>query len=197
MLREAVIEHCAPTLAGLKTGSIFTVKNENGVNSDDKLRTEMFRLNMLFYKRGLRIVPIRKTKDHTLIYLYRPDMLRSDLNEPEAIDILEKCGYDCENSDCCLVQLVKHLALDEDFPHEIGLFLGYPPYDVKCFMKDTRKGVKCVGCWKVYSNRKRAMETFEKFKKCTEIYHRALKNGKPLEELIVPMGLELTRDKAI
>ena len=47
MLREAVIEHCTPTLAGLKTGSIFTVKNENGVNSDDKLRTEMCRLNML------------------------------------------------------------------------------------------------------------------------------------------------------
>lgn len=197
MLREALIEHCAPTLAGLKTGSIFTVKNRESDDSEDKLRDEMCRLNMVFNKRGLRIVPIRKTESHTLIYLYRPDMLRSDLNAPEAMDILEECGYDCENSDFCLVQLVKHLAGDENFPHEIGLFLGYPPYDVKCFMRDTRKGVKCVGCWKVYSNRKRAVETFEKFRKCTEIYHRALKNGKTLEELIVPNGRELTRDKAI
>ncbi len=197
MLREAVIDHCAPTLAGLKTGSIFTVKNSEFDNSQDELRKGLCKLNMVFNKKGLRIVPIRKTESHTLVYLYRPDMLKCDLNAPEAMDILMQCGYDCGNTDCCLAQLVKHLEQDADFPHEIGLFLGYPPYDVKCFMRDTREGVKCVGCWKVYSNSERAVETFEKFKKCTEIYHRAAKGGKTLEELIVPMECERVRDKAV
>ncbi len=197
MLRNAVIEHCAPTLAGLKTGNIFTVKNSNEAASGDELREEMCRLNIVFNRNGLRIVPIRRTESYTLIYLYRPDMLKSDLNASEAVDILKECGYDCKNSDCCLVQLVKRLEKDEKFPHEIGLFLGYPPYDVKCFMHDTRKGVKCVGCWKVYSNSEKAVETFEKYKKCTEIYHRAVKSGKTLEELIVPMCNNQIRDKAI
>lgn len=38
-----------------------------------------------------------------------------------------------------------------EFPHEIGLFLGYPLCDVRGFIEDARGGV-CLGCgyWKVY-----------------------------------------------
>lgn len=36
--------------------------------------------------------------------------------------------------------------------NEVGLFLGYPPEDVRCFMNDSRRGVKCTGCWKAYGD---------------------------------------------
>jgi hypothetical protein len=179
MLQEVMIENGAPTLAGLKTGNIFAVKNKG-----EEIRDEICRLNRILTKRGLRMVPVRKMKRHTLIYLYRPDKLKEDLRSPEAACILSEKGYCCEDPETCVVQLVKHLAKDPEFPHEIGLFLGYPPSDVKCFMEHPHDGVKCVGCWKVYSNQEEAVRTFEEYRRCTEHYRKESQRGKTLEELI-------------
>ena len=180
MIRNTLIKHCAPTLAGIKTGNIFSVKRDHY-----DINEEIRKLNSIFVNKGLRLVPIRKKDDTVLIYLYRPECLQRDLKNPVAREILKEKGYPCENCESCLVELVKHLEKDTDFPHEIGLFLGYPPYDVKKFMESPCKGVKCVGCWKAYGNESKARETFEKYKKCTEIYSRESESGRPLEALIV------------
>ena len=39
-----------------------------------------------------------------------------------------------------------------EFPHEVGLFLSYPPEDVKGFIDHRASGFKCAGLWKVYGN---------------------------------------------
>lgn len=183
MLKEVMIEHCAPTLAGIKTGNLFTIRGEK-----EELDAEIRELNGVLTRKGLRLIPIRKGKDKTLVYLYRPDHLERDLNTPEAEEILEKKGYPCGNPNCCIVELVKHLRSDSEFPHEIGLFLGYPPSDVKGFMKSSCEGVKCSGCWKVYGNEREAKKTFERYDRCTSIYRKEAGRGKPLEELIVNTG---------
>ena len=172
MIREALVEYCAPTLAGIKTGNIFSVKNDlTDING------EIRKLNGILVSKGLRLVPIRNKWNKTLIYLYRPERLKKDLGNPKAMEILKKKGYPCGNCDCCLVELVRHLKYDESFPHEIGLFLGYPPSDVEGFINNPCQGVKCSGCWKAYSNPEKAKKTFRRFRKCTEVYQRLSKNG--------------------
>lgn len=180
MIQKALVEHCAPTLAGIKTGNIFSVRN-NHIDVNKEIR----KLNGVLVSKGLRLVPIRNKDSRTLMYLYRPECLGKDLNHPDAMEILREKGYPCGNTNCCLVELVKHLRSDDTFPHEIGLFLGYPPSDVKRFMEDPRRGVKCVGCWKAYSNECEAKKIFDKYKQCAAIYYRESKSGKPLEALIV------------
>ncbi len=180
MFTRLLIHQCAPTLAGLKTGNMFSVKNDRY-----DICQEIRKLNALLVRKGLRLVPIRQMKGRTLVYLYRPDRLEEDLNDPCAVEILSEKGYPCGNTGLCLAELIRHLGRDEQFPHEIGLFLGYPPSDVKCFLQDPCKGVKCVGCWKAYSNECESMKTFEKYKKCTAVYSKVSERGKPLEALIV------------
>lgn len=180
MLRNGVVNYCAPTLAGIKTGNIFSMRNEA-----DEMNAEVRDLNRILTRRGLRLIPVRRVNKRTLYYLYRPEHLSRDLNDPEAKEILSKKGYPCGNADCCLVELVRHLMSDEEFPHEIGLFLGYPPSDVRGFMNSACEGVKCSGCWKVYSNEQEAKKTFERFEKCQTAYRNEIKKGKSLEELIV------------
>jgi hypothetical protein len=180
MIRESMIEYGAPTLAGIKTGNAFSVhSSENGITE------EIRAINHVLTKKGLRMVPIKQTDRFTLVYLYRPSRLKKDLSSPEAVSILSGKGYSCDDPDRCLAQLVEHLRYDKEFPHEIGLFLGYPPEDVRSFMKSPCQGVKCVGCWKAYSNKEEAEKTFERFQKCTEIYKKEANQGKSLEELIV------------
>lgn len=184
MSDQFIVEHCSPTLAGLKTGNLFTVQNGEQENLQNELK-KLKELEGMLTDKGLRLLTLRQGETSALIYLYRPDYLVKDLAEPAAAEILAGKGYDLGDADQMIRQLIRHLSEGESFPHEIGLFLGYPPSDVKGFMKNTRKGVKCVGTWKVYGNQSEAERTFRKYKKCTEVYRRVLAKGRPLAKMIV------------
>ncbi len=181
MSEELIIEHCSPTLAGIKTGNMFSVR----ITENEDINREVRELNGELRKKGLRVIPLKITDEYALIYLYRPDYLKKDLKNPQALRILKKRGYEIVSPECCIVQLVKHLEIDDSFPHEIGLFLGYPPSDVEGFMEHPCEGVKCCGCWKVYSEPEKAKSLFRRFRQCTEVYHEMNKKGKTLAQLAV------------
>ncbi|MBE5845507.1 MAG: DUF3793 family protein [Butyrivibrio sp.] len=188
MPENIIVENCSPTLAGLKTGNLFSV--DICMLSD--IYEELRLLNKTMTDKGLRAIPLKISAKNVLIYIYRPDRLQEDLSCDEARAILMKKGYPCCSIEEDIVHLINHIHEDGSFPHEIGLFLGYPPVDVKGFMDDTRKGVKCVGYWKVYGDQKSAEETFLRYKKCTDIYKKCLANGKCLSQMIV-----CTKQKAL
>ncbi|HBP24462.1 MAG TPA: DUF3793 domain-containing protein, partial [Oribacterium sp.] len=73
----------------------------------------------------------------------------------------------------------------EEFPHEIGILLGYPLEDVEGFICHKKEGCKCVGTWKVYGDVQQAKASFHRFERCTTIYQRAWEKGRTLEELTV------------
>ena len=186
MPEQLLIDQCSPTLAGLKTGNMFPVSIEPGQDICDELR----RLNRLLKEKGIRVVILRRTDKKALLYLYRPDHLERDLGCPEARRILKEKGYFCGSAGNCIVQLIRHMSEDDVFPHEVGLFLGYPPEDVQSFMKDSRRGVKCTGCWKAYGNEEEARKTFARFRKCTDVYRRELSKGRSLLQLTVRTDLK-------
>ena len=184
MSEELIIQNCSPTLAGIKTGSLFSVR----ITDETDIYKEVRELNDELRRKGLRVIPLKRTAEYALIYIYRPNFLKKDFKDPQALNILKSRGYDCENPESCIVQLVEHLKTDDSFPHEIGLFLGYPPADVKGFIENPCKGVKCCGYWKAYSEPEKAKYTFMRFRKCTEIYGEMNKRGKSLAQLAVVTG---------
>ncbi len=181
MPESVIVENCSPTLAGIKTGNLFSIpRNEIG-----DVYEELRQLNSVLTDKGLRAVPAKITAKSVLIYLYRPDKLEQDLEDTDAREILYQKGYRCNCTEEYVASLIQHLSEDSNFPHEIGLFLGYPPIDVKGFMNNTRQGVKCVGYWKVYGDQKKAEQTFNRYKKCTDIYKQVFAKGKPMSQMIV------------
>lgn len=176
-----LILHCAPTLAGLKTANLFT----SPAVSDSELNKQIRRINKRIVPFGVRILPLRRMKKKALIYLYRPDRLEQDLSNRKAEEILKKANYPDGRPECRLKELVTRLRYANDFPHEIGLFLGYPPEDVDGFISNQAKEYKCVGCWKVYGDEEAAQKKFAEFKLCTECYCNSRNKGMTLEKLIV------------
>ena len=120
-----------------------------------------------------------------LIYVYRPGRLAKDLNESAAQTLLRSFGYPCGSPERCVVKLMNRLRESgkESFPHEVGLFLGYPTEDVIGFMERGPRASKCTGCWKVYGDERKAKQTFARYKKCTAAYCARYRNGTPLERL--------------
>ena len=72
-----------------------------------------------------------------------------------------------------------------EFPHEVGLFLSYPPEDVKGFIENRAANAKCTGVWKVYGDERQARQTFAKYKKCTQVYCERWQSGSGLDKLAV------------
>lgn len=181
MSEDLLINHCSPTLAGVKTGNLFTCS----YTTKDELICRIRQLNKILVPKGLRLLPMRFYNGKVLIYLYRPSQLKGDLDNSTAVKLLKQCGYSLENSNSCVVQLIDKLQNSEDFPHEIGLFLGYPPEDVDGFMHSSRIGCKHTGVWKVYGDVEKAKQTFALYDKYTQLYSLRRSMGHSLEQLAI------------
>ena len=179
MSEETVVRLCAPTLAGMKTASLFAQEYA----SRRQVQGEVRQLNRVLVPRGLSAMPLHYGRRRALIYLYRPGRLRQDLRKEQAEAILRSRGYDPEKPEQCIRRLRLRLGAEGEFPHEIGLFLGYPPEDVAGFIGHGT--CKCVGCWKVYGDEESAKKTFRQYKACTEVYCNRMRMGATLRELIV------------
>ena len=94
-------------------------------------------------------------------------------------------GYGDTSPDGVLAFLRQRLAESPCFPHEIGVFLGYPLSDVIAFMRDGGRGCRCSGCWKAYTNECEAMRIFQRYKACRAAYQTLFRAGWPLERLTV------------
>lgn len=181
MSEEVIVKYCSPTLAGIKTGSLFSCS----YNSKNEVYDFLRELNISLRNKGVRFMPLRFKDKKVLIYAYRPSKLLPEVQNKEADELLSQRGYCTQNCGRCLARLMKRLSENDEFPHEIGLFLGYPVNDVKGFIENNACGAKCVGCWKVYDDADQAQKQFERFKKCTRVYQKQYENGKPLTRLTV------------
>lgn len=181
MCEELMVRHASPTLAGLKTGSLFRCPFAGERAMQDCVRG----WNRRLAPKGLRLLPLRWQNGRALLYLYRPARLAKDLQAPEVRALLAPRGYCCDDPTRCVGRLMQRLREQEEFPHEIGLFLSYPPEDVRGFIQSPACGYKCVGCWKVYGDAAAARRTFGQYRRCTECYRARFARGTELERLAV------------
>ena len=89
MSEETVIRCCAPTLAAIKTGSLFNCAFGSREEMTESLRC----VNRRIRQKGVCAIPLRFRNGKALIYLYRTAMLERDLNQPLAEEILQAYGY--------------------------------------------------------------------------------------------------------
>ena len=181
MLERKIIEHCAPTLAGLKTANMFNYK----FSSLEELYLELEKGNLILNKKGIFAEIIKCNESRALIYVYRKERLQNDLKKAGVEDLLLRYGYKNNELRACLQHLKKRLAEYDCFPHEIGVFLDYPLLDVIGFIEQGGKNCKCCGVWKVYSNECETQQLFARFKKCTDIYMKVFAQGRTLMQLTV------------
>ena len=89
MAEEILIRQGAPTLAGIKTGSLFPCPCEDR----EALLADIRKLNRRLSPKGLCLLPIRFLAGQALLYLYRPAGLRRDLRDAQASELLRQAVY--------------------------------------------------------------------------------------------------------
>ena len=157
--------HCAPALAGIKSASLVSCDQTRYPN----LPAQIERYNRVLNPRGLRFRILCACGGSRLLLVYREPCLERALSAPRAQAMLQAAGYPVDG-----------------FPHEIGLFLGYPVEDVYGFLKYGGKNCKYTGCWKVYSDVDRALALFDRYRRCRSALCRRVSNGDSIIQMFCP-----------
>lgn len=147
---------CAPTLSAQKVGSLFNISKKDIRNYQQCLQY----FNQIMRPYDLHITVMRNTPQVLLVYVYHVSQLEKLLKQPAAQKFLAEQGYHLGCLPSVLGQLRRRM-MDHSFPHEIGIFLGYPLYDVVHFLHHDEE--KYIGYWKVYGNVHRAKKKFYRY----------------------------------
>lgn len=182
---EAIlIEQCAPVLAGIKMAGLFRYT----LGPEESISGLLTHWNQVFAQKGLRLTSLKQCQKQKiyLIYVYRPRQLKKRLADRQVQAFLQKNGYEsADNYMSYLKRLTYRMCLYSEFPHEIGIFLGYPLGDVLGFMNLGGEACLCCGTWKVYENVEEAQKRFAQYKKCTQLYQKLYAGGRPLLRMTV------------
>lgn len=167
-----ILYSAAPTLAGDKSASIITLSRNNG-----NLYLLWERYKQAFPEEcGLDFFEMKNDNNAAIILFYNRKRLEEVIYDEENMGFLKKYGY---SSSVSLQENFKTLRwrFQKKFPHEIGIFLGFPLEDVICFMESPRK--KCILCgyWKVYKNPEIARQKFLKYDEDKNSVIRYVLNG--------------------
>ncbi len=150
--------HSAPTLDGIKPSSLITFKR----GQRDLLSIWEKNKEVVCSFLKLKFFEMNRTSESTLVLFYNEELLKETIDSKENKMFLRNLGYQPHDLDFSF-HLLKS-KMKTDFPHEIGIFLGYPLDDVYEFMYNKDKRCLYVGYWKVFSNLKRSLTTFEKYR---------------------------------
>ena len=175
-LKALVFCFGAPTIRGMKAATLLNLRRSGeDVRALWRARGESWLCPL-----GVEAVLLNgcaaSTSGSALVMIYRRKLLERVLGSKAVRDILIDRGYAFPFVlDACLEHLQKRFCLE--FPHEIGLFLDYPPEDVRGFLEHRGAKSLAVGYWKVYGNVEKARRAFSRYRRAECDAARSLLNG--------------------
>lgn len=174
---ELIAFHCAPVLMGQKVANMISLKNSN----NDSAETIVSNYNKEFNQQDIFFRKLCCCSKRSLLLVYNKKQLEDLLQEKGYRAYLTAAGYEMSNTlEDDLQTLEQRLQLEKTFPHEIGVFLGYPLEDVLGFVLNKGSNCKYSGYWKVYGNVSEAQKLFATYEKCRDYILQKLTEGKPL-----------------
>lgn len=180
MFDKLLINHSAPTLAGIKIANIFTYHYD----SKKELCDRIVFYNKLLGKRGIYLFVLKDFDSKVIVYVYNKEKLKNYIESEEISKFLCDCGYNSRNMYKNIQILSEKMKNYKNFPHEIGIFLGYPLIDICGFINNFGKNCLYSGYWKVYHNKNDAIKTFDSYNRCRLFYTNTFLEGKNILEII-------------
>jgi hypothetical protein len=152
---EALLRWAAgPVITGLKPAALIrlprqilqTVWENGGANICSSL--------------GLSVLILREGTAGGLVLLYRRGLLARKLRAGPGVRYLRSLSYPAGPGLEGFLSFLKKRFAEPGFPHEVGIFLGYPLEDVINFSAGKPSPYACRGYWKVYHRPEKAERTF-------------------------------------
>lgn len=147
---------CAPLIVGLKMSNLLIIESDN-----------LYEVRQILKDSCISCFTLSKTERRSMFLLYNEEKLTAYLSENDVKKFLAECGY----TESALVEILpafqlryqKYVSGKGEFPHEMGVLLGYPIEDVEGFIENEGENFLYTGYWKVYANLSVKIQLFRKF----------------------------------
>lgn len=151
-------------------------------------RCDWQKLSDILYSGCICRYILYEEKDKLTILLYHSAMLASYLTDRGARQLLWAEGYRAFDIQSVLTVFMQRYRefrrRGTDFPHELGLLLGYPLEDVRGFIYNKGKNSLYAGYWKVYANVPAKRLIFRQYERAKEALITMMYQGLELSEII-------------
>ena len=173
-----VVTQCAPVLKGVKISNLITMKPGGW----RKIRAYLKKSRII-------CIPLYADAEKEVLFLYRYEQLEWHLKNREVREILRSCGYESFEVASVLVRLRRryqlYAGISKEFPHELGVLLGYPVGDVQGFIDNRGENSLTSRYWKVYQNPKEAEKIFDLYDRVKEQALKEIMCGRTLSHVAV------------
>lgn len=171
--------HCAPALAGIKPANMISCC----VCAHPQLDMNVASLNSALNRCGVFFEELCRCDGRVLLLVYRRTVLERHLAGSRVRAYLRRAGYPEQSAEQMLEHLRERLKSSQTFPHELGVFLGYPVEDVEGFLKHQGRGCKLCGYWKVYGDADAARDLFSRYTRCRDRVCERVREGVSIEQM--------------
>ena len=171
--------HSAPAICGIKASNLINCSD----NEIESIIEEIEELNKI-HNPKVYFKILKVFKDRFLLLVYKRDILEKYIFDENNKNFLISLGYrDSDNLDDYLETLIIRLNTNPDFPHEVGIFLGYDLNDIIEFLNGNKNPIM-TGYWKVYSNKLEKEKVFNKYTRCKNCVCKLVDKGFPIENFM-------------
>lgn len=177
-MEHLIAYHCGPAMAGIKVSNIVSCYKDKIKN----IKEEVERLNTSMNKKDIYFKILCECEKRAMIIVYRKALLEEHLNKKEIREFLYKYNYPEKVDLESYFDILKERLKEKDFPHEIGVFLGYPLWDIEGFINN-KEGFLLNGEWKVYDKVEETQKLFSRFEKCRRGLMRRICMGDSLSRV--------------
>jgi len=176
---QSFIHYLAPTLCGIKPANLFTLaKNDISLISIEEWKHRISNQN-------LKLKSIKISSDRIMVFSYDLVWIRQILSDVLVQAYLIGKGYSNPlDTTRTLKELFVRLSKQNGFPHEVGIFLGYPFEDVIAFEENQGHNCKYCGYWKSYCNPEEAKKSCSQYKECSQLCKQWFEEGLTVPQII-------------
>lgn len=156
----------AEVLAGVKPANLLSITNRAYPCGENPYRLWKRWGKQVLAASLLKAHELADRGDSALVLLYMPKELERILMTSSVRAILSRAGYPEKMSLALAIDRLEERMAAGAFPHEIGMFLGYPLKDVAGFMGLAKIPFTCQGPWKIYGDPRSSLHLAETFRNC-------------------------------
>lgn len=170
---------CSEVLAGVKPANLISLVNRIrpcGRNIYQLWQHHHKDLAVRFSDFTFKVLQTRERA--ILVLCYSRGHLELHLSHAGIRALLHKAGYGADASyETLLDELCDRVMTNDSFPHEIGLFIGYPAKDVAAFMGLVKLPFACQGPWKIYGDPAQSLCLADQYRCCRQRMSAILASG--------------------
>ncbi len=143
-----------------------------------------------FAAQGINFSLLRSSENSFLVFVYNFAWIQALLKNRRINNYLKNKNYPVqEGAKAVLNELLFRLNQasaknGNSYPHEVGIFLGYPLSDVAAFEKTCGQGEADRGYWKSYSDSSTARQTWALYKECAKFCVEQFNCGIKVQQIV-------------